>query len=155
MASPGERKGQQRGSCGHAMANFDLHDNCARCRDKSIGEGDCVMKKQCSICEGFSDSQREMLSTPTYRIRRDMKAGILVSPKNVTVITSIDSEPTFQSPSGAIAQAPAQPPSSQPPSIASTSTPSSPQPPSYVSPEVMFFPPLYLQSKIPVRLVFW
>ena len=53
MASPSERKGH------------DLHDKCARCRDKSIGEDDCVMKKQCSICEGFSDSQREMLSTPT------------------------------------------------------------------------------------------
>ena len=74
MASPSERKGQRRGSCGHAMVNFDLHDKCARCRDKSIGEDDCVMKKQCSICEGFSDSQREMLSTPTYRIRKDKKA---------------------------------------------------------------------------------
>ena len=123
------------------------------------------MKKQCSICEGFSDSQHEMLSTPTYRICKDKKAGILVSPKDVTVTSSIDSEPTFQSPSGAIAQVPAQPPSSQPPAIASTLTPSSPPPPSYVtaeqfsaisdkwahawrlfSPEVMFFPPLYLQS---------
>ena len=56
MASPSECKGQRRGSCGHAMVNFDLHDKCARCRDKSIGEDDCVMKKQCSICEGFSDS---------------------------------------------------------------------------------------------------
>ena len=94
-----------------------------------------VMIKQCSICEGFSDSQREMLSTPTYRIRKDKKAGILVSQKDVTVLSSIDSEPTFQSPSGAIAQPPAQPPSSQPPAIASTSTPSSPPPPSYVTAE--------------------
>ena len=125
MASPSERKGQRRGSCGHAMANFDLHDKCARCRDKSIGEDDYVMKKQCSICEGFSDSQHEMFSTPTYRIRKDKKAGLLVSPKDVTVLSSIDGEPTFQSPSGAIAQPPAQPPS-QLPAIASTSTPSSP-----------------------------
>ena len=91
------------------------------------------MKKQCSICEGFSDSQREMLSTPTYRIRKDKKAVILVSPKDVTVLSSIDGEPTFQSPSGAIAQPPAQPPSSQPSAIASTSTPSSSPPPSYVT----------------------
>ena len=95
MASPGEHKGQRRGSCCHAMANFDLHDKCARCRDKSIGEDDCVMIKQCSSCEGFSDSKREMLSTPTYRIRKDKKAGILVSLKDVTVLLSIDSKPTF------------------------------------------------------------
>ena len=133
MASPSERKGQGRGSCGHAMANFDLHDKCARCRDKSIGEDDCVMKKQCSICEGFLDSQREMLSTPTYRIRKDKKAGLLVSPKEVTVLSSVDGEPTFQSPSGVIAQSPAQPPSSQPPAIASTSSLSSPPPPAYVT----------------------
>ena len=91
------------------------------------------MKKQCSICEGFSDSQREMLSTPTYRIRKDKKAGLLVSPKEVTVLSSVDGEPTFQSPSGAIAQPPVQPPSSQPPAIASTSTLSSPPLPAYVT----------------------
>ena len=85
MASPGDRKGQRRGSCRHAMANFDLHDKCARCREKSIGEDDCVLKKPCIICKGFSESQREMLVTPTYRIRKDKKAGLLVSPKDVTV----------------------------------------------------------------------
>ena len=77
MASPGELKGQRRSLCGHAMANVDLHDKCARCREKSIGEDDCVMKKSCVICDGFSESQREMLSTPTYRIRKDKKAVLL------------------------------------------------------------------------------
>ena len=58
-----------------------------------------------------------------------MTAGLLVSPKEVTVLSSVDGEPTFQSPSGAIAQ----PPSSQPPAIASTSSLSSPPPPAYVT----------------------
>ena len=121
MASPGDRKGQRRGSCGHAMANFYLHDKCARCCEKSIGEDDCVLNKSCVICDGFSESQREMLATPIYRIRKDKKAGILVSPKDVKVISTVDSEPTFQSPSGAMAQVPAQPPSEIPP-IASSSS---------------------------------
>ena len=96
MASPNGRKGQRRGSCGHAMANFDLHDKCARCREKSIGEDDCVLNKSCAICDGFSDAQKEILATPTYRIRKDKKAGLLVSPKDVTVISAVDSEPTFK-----------------------------------------------------------
>ena len=33
MSSPGQR----RGSCGHAMANFDTHSHCARCREKGKG----------------------------------------------------------------------------------------------------------------------
>ena len=130
MASPGDRKGQRRGSCGHAMANFDLHDKCARCREKSIGEDDCVLNKSCVIRDGFSESQREMLATPTYRIRKDKKAGVLVSPKDVKVISTVDSEPTFQSPSGAMAQVLAQPPS-EISSIASSSS-AVPQP-SYVT----------------------
>ena len=120
MASPGDRKGQRRGSCGHAMASFDLHDKCARCRDKNIGKDDCVLNKSCSICDGFSDSQRDMLATPTYKIRKDKKAGLLVSPKDVTVLSTADGEPTFQSPSGALAQVPAQPPHDSPPASSSS-----------------------------------
>ena len=129
MASPSDRKGQQRGSCGHVMANFDLHDKCARCREKLIGEDDCVLKKPCKICDGFSESQRELLSTPTYRIRKDKKAGLLVSPKEVTVLSIVDSEPTFQSLSGVMAQVPAQPPVDPP--VASSSSQQS----SYVTAE--------------------
>ena len=60
-----------------------------------------------------------MLSTPIYKIRRDKKAGLLVSPKEVTVLQPVegmDNEPTFQSPSDQQAQSsvipPATPPSS-------------------------------------------
>ena len=80
MDSPGEKKGQRRGSCGHVMAAFDLHKKCARCRDKGIGDDSCVKDKQCSVCDSFSDEQKELISTPSYRIRKEKKAGILVSP---------------------------------------------------------------------------
>ena len=29
MSSPGDKKGQRRGLCGHIMASFDLHKRCA------------------------------------------------------------------------------------------------------------------------------
>ena len=112
MTSPSDKKGQRRGSCGHIMASFDLHDKCARCRDKLIGEGDCVLDKPCSICEGFSGAQKEMLSTPSYKIRKDKKADLFVSPKEVTVLQQVDNEPTFQTPSGPSAQSSAHPSSS-------------------------------------------
>ena len=88
MASPGDKKGQRRGSCSHVMSSFDMHDKCARCRDKLIGEDKCVLKKPCAVCDGFSESQRELLATPTYRIRKDKKAGLLVSPKEVSLLSN-------------------------------------------------------------------
>ena len=56
MASPGEKKGQRKGSCGHIVAAFDSHEKCARCRDKRIGEDNCVLDKPCPICDGFTDT---------------------------------------------------------------------------------------------------
>ena len=70
------------------------------------------------------------MATPTYKIRKEKKAGLLVSPKDVTVISSVDSEPTFQSPSGAMMQVPAHPPSDLPTTSSSSSTQ-----PSYVTAE--------------------
>ena len=49
MDSPGEKKGQRRGSCGHVMAAFDLHKKCARCHDKGIGD-DLVLKTNSVVC---------------------------------------------------------------------------------------------------------
>ena len=90
MASPGDFKGQRRGACGHIMATFDLHERCARCREKKLGEDPCVKDKPCSLCDKFSDTQKETLSTPSYRIRKERKAGLLVSPKEVTVISPVE-----------------------------------------------------------------
>ena len=123
MASPGDKKGQRRGSCGHVMASFDLHDKCARCRDNLSGEDDCVKDKPCKVCDGFSDIQKEMLATPSYKIRKEKKAGLLVSPKEVTVLQPVDNEPTFQSPSGQSTQ----------PSAHSSSTPPASQTASFVN----------------------
>ena len=90
------------------MASFDSHNKCARCRDKHIGEDNCVLDKPCPICDRFSGSQKELLATPAYKIRKEKKAGLLVSPKDVTIISSADNESTFQSPSGPSAQSSAQ-----------------------------------------------
>ena len=99
MALPGDRKGQRRGSCGHIMASFDLHEKCARCREEGIGDDDCVGDKPCAICDNFTEVQKEMLATPTYRIHKEKKTGVLVSPEDVTVIVSVeDREPAFHSP---------------------------------------------------------
>ena len=81
-----------------------------------------MLKKSCAICEGFSDSQRELLATPTYRIRKAKKAGLLVSPKDVTVLSLVDDEPTFQSSSGVSAQSSAQPIAFPPSTMASSSS---------------------------------
>ena len=82
MASPGQR----RGNCGHIMAGFDGHKKCARCREKKLGDDPCVKDQVCSICDSFSEQQRSMHSTPQYKIRKDKKSGLLVSPSKVTVV---------------------------------------------------------------------
>ena len=84
---------QRRGSCGHMMAGFDTHKKCARCRDKGIGDDPCVLKEVCGICASFTDTQRSMLSTPQYQIRREKKAGLLVSPSKVTIVGPVKDIP--------------------------------------------------------------
>ena len=91
MASPGQR----RGSCGHVMAAFDLHKKCARCRDKKMGDDPCVKGQHCDLCDSFSDSQKGMLATPQYQIRKD-KAGTLVSPSKVTVVGPVEDQIDFE-----------------------------------------------------------
>ena len=101
MASPGDKKGQCRGSCGHIMASFDNHEKCMWCREKRICDDPCVKDMPCEICDNFAETQKDMLSTPTYRVCKEKKSGMLVSPEEVTVIASVedkDTEPSFQSP---------------------------------------------------------
>ena len=76
------------------MVVFDAHTHC---RDKHIGQDTRVLNQPYPICDNFTEPQREALSTPSYRIRKEKKAGVLVSPKDITVIASVeDREPTFQ-----------------------------------------------------------
>ena len=117
MASPGSFKGQRRGTCGHAMPAFDLHEKCARCHDKKIGEDPCVKGLDCLICEGFNDSQRETLSTPAYKICKDRRSGALVSPKDVTVISSVDMEGQASPPSAQVSAHTPAPSTSSDPSV--------------------------------------
>ena len=88
MDSPGQR----RGSCGHKMAGFDMHEKCALCRDKGLGKDPCIVGGAiCKICDNFTAIQREMLATLQYQIRKDTKAGLLVSPRDVTVLSPVNS----------------------------------------------------------------
>ena len=73
------------------MADFDQHERCARCRDKGLGSDPCV-QKVCVICDTLTDQQRDKLSTPQYQIRKDKKAGLLVSPSKVTVVGVVDQD---------------------------------------------------------------
>ena len=53
-------------------------------------DDDCVKNRQCTICDGFTDIQKEMLSTPTYKLRKEKRSGVLVSPDDVTVVAAAD-----------------------------------------------------------------
>ena len=81
---------------------------CARYREKLISEDNCILDKLCSIYDNFTELQRNTLATPAYRIRKDKKAGLLVSAKDVTVLATVDDEPTFQFPVGPSLQTSAQ-----------------------------------------------
>ena len=61
----------------------------------------------------FSEAQRETLSTPSYKIRKEKRAGSLVSPKDVTVISAVELEE--QASVQPIAHPPAQGPSTSQP----------------------------------------
>ena len=93
MASPGQR----RGTCGHAMALFDTHTKCARCRDKGLGQDACVEKKDRTICNNFTAEQKLQLATPTCKARREKElqkktaSPSHVDPSTVTVVGKVES----------------------------------------------------------------
>ena len=102
MSSPGQR----RDSCVHAMAGFDSHSKCARCRDKGLGDDPCVLKKECLICKGFTLEQTLQLATPTYRDRKEKKKTsnsttssipTLVDPAHVSVLGKVEKVKAVQS----------------------------------------------------------
>ena len=93
MLSPG----QKRGTCRHVMASFDNHKICARCREKGVGNGPCVQKRDCKICKVFTPAQLKQLSTRTYQSRkeRDRKKMASDSPASVTPTLMDPSEVTL------------------------------------------------------------
>ena len=88
MASPGQR----RGVCGHAMAGFDKHAHCARCRDKKKGTDPCIKGNVCPSCNILTEEQKLRLATPVYqnkKEKRESKAAgecTFVDPSLVSVI---------------------------------------------------------------------
>ena len=109
MSSPGQR----RGNCGHAMASFDSHSHCTRCKDKGKGKDVCVDNPQssdCQICKSFTSEQRQQLATPSYKIKKEKREArkldsspskdseTLVDPANVSVIAPVDSQGSVKSP---------------------------------------------------------
>ena len=107
MSSPG----QKRGSCGHAMAIFDGHAFCARCREKGKGEEPCIANKDtadCTLCNSFTPEQRAQISTPSYKIKKEKREAKrvdntqptdeLVDPSSVSVIGVVSGPSADKSP---------------------------------------------------------
>ena len=67
--------GQKRRVYGHAVASFDPHDWCARCREKVIGSDPCVRGEEpCKFCVVLIPEQILKVSIPKYKIRKEKKA---------------------------------------------------------------------------------
>ena len=106
MSSPG----QKRGSCGHAMASFDGHAYCARCRDKGKGEEPCISNKEttdCKICNALTPEQHIQLATPSYKLKKEKRQAkridsnptddtALVDPATVSVIGDVGDSSSAQ-----------------------------------------------------------
>ena len=99
MSSPG----QKRGSCGHAMASFDGHSYCARCRDKGKGEEPCISNKEttdCKFCNALTPEQRTQLATPSYKLKKEKREAKRVDSNPTDDISLVD--PTTVSVIGAV-----------------------------------------------------
>ena len=107
MSSPG----QKRGSCDHAMAIFDGHAFCARCREKGKGEEPCIANKDtadCSLCNSFTPEQCAQISTPSYKIKKEKREAKrvdntqptdeLVDPSSVSIIGVVSGPSADKSP---------------------------------------------------------
>ena len=104
MSSPSQR----RGGCGHMMAGFDQHSVCARCHDRKKGSDPCVETSPaaCMHCDSLFAEQKEQLSTPSYKLKkekRDAKSSTpakdidtlsptLVDPALVSVVGVVDGQ---------------------------------------------------------------
>ena len=108
MSSPG----QKRGNCGHAMASFDGHSFCARCREKGKGKDTCVESPtiDCKFCNLLTPEQKAQLATPSYKLKKEKrdtkkaelsspsKDGTLVDPATVAVIGAVSDTTSIASP---------------------------------------------------------
>ena len=95
--------GQKRGNYGHAMASFEGHSFCARCREKGKGKDMCVESPttDCKFCLLLTPEQKAQLATPSYELKKEKrdarkaelsspcKDGTLVDPSTVAVIAAV------------------------------------------------------------------
>ena len=79
MDSPGQR----RGSCGHKMAGFDMHEKCARCRDKGLGKDPCIVGGAiCKICDNLPVGRLAREMTPVSPLKPLVKFARLSQMSN-------------------------------------------------------------------------
>ena len=97
MSSPGQR----RGLCGHALAGFDMHTHCARCRDKLKGDEPCVNKKSCPHCDVLSVDQKSQLATPVYQKKKEKREQKILD-KNSDNVTETLVDPALVSVVGVV-----------------------------------------------------
>ena len=99
----------KRGTCGHAMASFDGHSFCARCREKGKGKDTCIETptSDCKFCLLLTPEQKAQLATPSYKLKRKnekaelsspSKDGTLVDPVTVSVIGAVSESVSVASP---------------------------------------------------------
>ena len=107
-------------NCGHAMASFDGHSFCARCREKGKGKDTCVESPttECKFCVLLTPEQKAQLATPSYKLKKekrdaqkadissttskDNKDGTLVDPSIVSVIGAVSDTASVSSPPSAV-----------------------------------------------------
>ena len=86
MSSPG----QKRGNCGHAMASFDGHSFCARCREKGKDTRVESPTSECKFCILLTPEQKAQLATPSYKLKKekwDAKKAELSSPTKCQLLS--------------------------------------------------------------------
>ena len=73
-------------------------------RDKGVGEDTCVLKRDCTVCKGFTPEQILQLATPTYRERKSKEkklvssspAPTLVDPSHMSVLGKVEGDKVVQ-----------------------------------------------------------
>ena len=99
------------------MAGFDNHSFSASCRDKGKGKDPCVERLEstdCKFCNSLTTKQRNQLSTPSYKIKKEKREAkklevsptptkeslnpSLVDSASVSMIWAVDGQGTLQSP---------------------------------------------------------
>ena len=90
------------------MAGFDQHSVCARCRDRKKGSDPCIETPPaaCIHCDSLSSEQKEQLSTPSYKLKKEKREAksstpakdidtlspTLVDPALVSVVGVVDGQ---------------------------------------------------------------